>query len=318
MKSLVYDETKENEKIKGSNHLLVVSYIAEENIDRCWLYFSNVLKCEEKNSNIVQDYSLVKGTNTFMIGNEFSCYWIGISNIHYKCIESKNDYGIRRIGWIIDLDIGFSIRKKYFIYPISNGNKTLIKLNLELIGSESHEPMDFEETREYYYKLQYTIINRIINVMNNSDEFHFFHESFIVNKNKLICWNNMIDLQKLSIATLGEIGEKFECNDDKEKIGTFWKCGLKNNKVTFIKVKNILKPKKRNTWKYCLETFGTQVNTLRQELNIDITEINKDTTQVSILIVLKEKIKKNIYDSKKKSIHQVVEKIKDFINNINN
>ena len=318
MKSLVYDETKENEKIKGSNHLLVVSYIAEENIDRCWLYFSNVLKCEEKNSNIVQDYSLVKGTNTFMIGNEFSCYWIGISNIHYKCIESKNDYGIRRIGWIIDLDIGFSIRKKYFIYPISNGNKTLIKLNLELIGSESHEPMDFEETREYYYKLQYTIIDRIINVMNNSDEFHFIHESFIVNKNKLICWNNMIDLQKLSIATLGEIGEKFECNDDKEKIGTFWKCGLKNNKVTFIKVKNILKPKKRNTWKYCLETFGTQVNTLRQELNIDITEINKDTTQVSILIVLKEKIKKNIYDSKKKSIHQVVEKIKDFINNINN
>ena len=128
----------------------------------------------------------------------------------------------------------------------------------------------------------------------------------------------MIDLQKLSIATLGEIGEKFECNDDKEKIGTFWKCGLKNNKVTFIKVKNILKPKKRNTWKYCLETFGTQVNTLRQELNIDITEINKDTTQVSILIVLKEKINKNIYDSKKKSIHQVVEKIKDFINNINN
>jgi nitrogen-specific signal transduction histidine kinase len=55
---------------------------------------------------------------------------------------------------------------------------------------------------------------------------------------------------------------------------------------------------------------------LRQEFNIDITEINKDTTQVSILIVLKEKINKNIYDSKKKSIHQVVEKIKDFINTV--
>ena len=51
-----------------------------------------------------------------MIGNEFSCYWIGISNIHYKCIESKNDYGIRRIGWIIDLDIGFSIRKKNILF----------------------------------------------------------------------------------------------------------------------------------------------------------------------------------------------------------
>jgi len=318
MKSLVNNETKENAKIKKSNHLLVVSYIADENIERCWLYFSNVLKCEGKNSNIVQDYSLVKGRNTFMIGNEFSCYWIGVSNIHYKCIISKNNDGIRRIGWIIGLDIGFSIRKKYFIYPISNDNKTLIKLNLELIGSESHEPMDFEETREYYYKLQYTIINRIINVMNNSEEFHFIHESFIVNKNKLICWNNMIDLQKLSIATLGEVGEKFECNDDKEKIETFWKCELKNNKIIFIKVKNISKPKKRNTWKYCLETFGAQVNTMRQEVNIDITKLNQDITQISILIVLKEKIKKNIYDSKKKSFHKVVEKIKVFINNINN
>ena len=286
MKSLVKNETKENEKIRESNHLLVVSYITEENIERCWLYFSNVLKCEGKNSNIVRDYSLVKGKNTFMIGNEFSCYWVGVSNIHYKCIESKNNDGIRRIGWIIDLDIGFSIRKKYFIYPISNDSKTLIKLNLELIGSESHEPMDFEETREYYYKLQYTIIDRIINVMNN--------------------------------VTSGEIGENFECNGDKEKAGTFWKCGLKINKITFLIVKKISKLKKRKTWKYCLETFGTQVNTLRQEVNIDITEINKDTTQISILIVYKEKIKKNIYDSKKKSIRQVVEKIKYFINNINN
>ena len=118
MKSLVNSKTKENGKNKESNYLLVVSYIAEENIDRCWLYFSNVLKCEEKNSNIVKNYSLVKGRNTFMIGNEFSCYWVGVSKIHYKCIESTNSYGIRNIGLIIDLDIGFSIRKKY--YNLSN------------------------------------------------------------------------------------------------------------------------------------------------------------------------------------------------------
>ena len=57
---------------------------------------------------------------------------------------------------------------------------------------------------------------------------------------------------------------------------------------------------------------------MRQEVNIDITKLNQDITQISILIVLKEKIKKNIYDSKKKSFHKVVEKIKVFINNINN
>ena len=179
---------------KDKNYLLVVSYITEENIDRCWLFFSDIIKVQGTASNIVINYVLDKGNNTFKIGNEFSCYWIGISKIHYKCVESKNNDGIRKISWIITLDIGFSIRKTYIIYPITNNNMTLIKLNLELIN-QSNEPMDFEETREYYYKLQFTIINKIIKIMDESNEYFFIHESFIANKNYLTCWKNIINIE---------------------------------------------------------------------------------------------------------------------------
>jgi len=305
---------KKSKKIE-KNDLLVVSYVSEENINRSWIFFSDILKCEGYPSNIVVNYKLDKGKNTYTVGNEFSCYWIGISNIHYKCIESKNSYHIKKISWIIVLDIGFSIKKTYFIYPITSDDRTLIKLNLELI-SENNEPMQFEETKEYYYQLQYNIINKIIKVMEASKEYHFIHESFIVKKNQIICWNNIINLKKISEVTSGNIGYNFTCNGDPEKIGTFWKCELINEKnIIFVIIKNISKPKKRNTWVYCLETFGTHIN-VKQNVQINIIRIDNQTSQISILIKFLEKKTKNYYDYKKKRLKEVIPSIKTFINNL--
>ena len=306
-----YDQKNRISKQNDKNKLLVVSYITDENIERFWSFFSDILKCQGTASNIVKNYKLDKGKNTFIMGNEFSCYWIGISKIHYKCIESKNYYGIRKIGWIIKLDIGFSIRKIYFIYPITNDDRTLIKLNLELIGTENQKPMDFEETREYYYKLQYSIINKIIKIMDESKEFHYLHESFIVNKSQNICWNYLINLKNISQVTSGEIGYNFICNGDPEKIGVFWRCEVnEENKFLFIRIKNISKPKKRNTWKYQLETFGTELIIIRQELIINITKIDNETSQISIINEFKEKINKKNYDDKKKKMKEIIQKIK--------
>ena len=301
---------------KDKNYLLVVSYITEENIDRCWLFFSDIIKVQGTASNIVINYVLDKGNNTFKIGNEFSCYWIGISKIHYKCVESKNNDGIRKISWIITLDIGFSIRKTYIIYPITNNNMTLIKLNLELIN-QSNEPMDFEETREYYYKLQFTIINKIIKIMDESNEYFFIHESFIANKNYLTCWKNIINMQNLIDIAYGKKGNKFICNGDPEKVGTFWKYEKEDKKyVVFFKVNNVTKPNKRNTWKYSLESFGTELKIAQQEININVVKINQNTTHISFLIKYKQKINKAASDHKRKKWNGVIKNIKTFINNV--
>ena len=312
------NEIKENKiaNKKDKKYLLVVSYITEENIDRCWIFFSDIIKIQGTASNIVINYVLDKGNNTFKVGNEFSCYWIGISKIHYKCVESKNNYGIRKISWIITLDIGFSIRKTYIIYPITNNNMTLIKLNLELI-SQSNEPMDFEETREYYYKLQLTIINKIIKIMGESKEYFFIHESFIVNKNYLICWKNIINLQNLIDIANGKKGNKFICNSDPEKVGAFWKY-VKEDKeyVIFFFFFNVTKPNKRNTWKYSLESFGTELKIAQQEINISVVKINQNTTQISFLIKYKQKINKATSDYNRKKWNEIIKNIKTFINNI--
>ena len=95
-------------------------------------FFSDIILCQTTDSKIIIQYKLDKGKNTFKIGNEISCYWTGISKIHYKCVESENSTWIRKITWIFSLDIDFSIRKTYIIYPITNNEKTLIKLSLEV------------------------------------------------------------------------------------------------------------------------------------------------------------------------------------------
>lgn len=296
---------------KEKNTSLSITNIVDYNINRCWFFFSDLILSQSIVTNVATDYKLDKGKNTFIEGNEFSCYFVGISNIHYKCLESKNSYGIRKISWIISLDIGFSLRKSYSIYPITYNNKTLVKQKLELMRSENNEPMNFEETRDYYYKLQTSIIGKIVKLMDESNKFLFIHGSFISNNDLETCWKNMINFNYLSSLTSKKIGENFETNGDPEKIGTFYKCNLNNNnKIIFFKVKNIVKGKKRNKWIYNIETIGADISIIRHEIEFSLTKIGNNSCQISILIKFNENIDKNLYNYKQNELNKIINILK--------
>ena len=188
---------------------------------------------------------------------------------------------------------------------------------MEFIGN-SNEPMDFEESKDYYYKLQFSIINKIIKIMDESKEYYFIHESFIANQNQVICWNNIINLQNLIDIVNGEKGNTFLCHGDPEKIGTFWKYMKKEDKNFFIffKVNNVTKSNKRNTWKYSLEAIGSVLRITSQEIQINVIKINENTSQISFFIKYKEKINKDTREEKKKKWNEAIKNIKNFINNI--
>jgi hypothetical protein len=297
--------------------LFSVSYILDEEINRSWLFFSNIILSHEATSNIISDYKFDKGNNTFKVGNEFSSNWIGISPIHYKVLESQNNFGIRKISWKITLDIGLSIIKIYTLYPITLDNKSLIKLDLKLINSDNFDIIHINETKDFYYNLHLSIIKKIGNLMKESSKNLFIQESCIVNYDLESCWKNMINLNLLSNITSGKIGNNFLCKGDKEKVGTFWKCYLKkSNKVVYFRVTKSCKSKKRNKWKYCLETIGSNLCTIPQELEINITKICKNTSQISILIKFNQNIDKELFQYKKKELNESLREIKTFLNNL--
>lgn len=296
---------------------LLLTFISKENINRCWRFFSDIMLYKSTISNFAINYKLNKGNNTFNVGNEFSCYWIGISKIYYKCLESKNNYGIRKLSWKIDLDIGYSLLKTYTIYPITSNSQTLIKLKFELICPEKTEPINLEESKDYLYKSQYKILEKISNLMEKSSKYLFIQESFIVNSDFENCWRNMTDLNFLSKLSSGIIGENFVFNGDKERVGTFGKCYIKNyNKYFFFRVKNISKRKKRNKWTYCLETFGANICLIRQEVEISVTKINNNKSQIAIFIKFRENIDKNFLEYKKIKLLELIKKIKLFVSTI--
>jgi hypothetical protein len=310
-------ENDKNPKKIEKNTSLSISYITDDNINRCWSFLRDIILCQSISQNVAIDYKMDKGKNTFIEGNEFSCYFVGISNIHYKCCESKNSFFSRKISWILALDIGFSLRKTYFIYPITSNNKTLVKLRLDLICTENNEPMNFQETRDYYYKLQASILNNVRKLMDESNKFLYIHESFIAKNNFNTCWKSMINLNLLSDFTSGKIGEKFESNGDPEKKGTFYKCKLKDNKQTiFLKIKNIKKSKKRNRWIYNLETVGINIHAIRHEIEISVTKINEESCQISILVNFNEKINKQLYEYKKEELNKIMKILKESINKL--
>ena len=296
---------------------LSVSYLLDEDINRSWNFFSNLILSHEAISSIVSDFKFDKGNNTFKVGNEFSSYWIGISPIHYKVLESKINLGIRKIAWKMSLDIGLSLIKTYTLYQITSDNKTLIKLDLKLINPDHYDIIHLDETRDYYYKLHFSVINKIASFMKESSKNLFIQESCIVNYDLESCWKNMTNFNLLSNITSGKIGKNFLFKGDKEKVGTIWKCYLdKCNKVVYFKVKNISKTKKRNKWKYCLEVIGANPCIVRQEFEITITKINKNKSQISILIKFKEYIDKQLFYYKKKELNESLKQIKSFFFNI--
>ena len=307
---------KQNRLMKSPKpKYLSISYISEEDCNRCWFFFSDIILCKNPYSDFLADYKMVKGNNTFKIGNEFSCYWLNLTKIHYKCIESKNDDFIKRISWIISIDLGFKIRKQYIIYPITNNNKSLIKEVLELVQPNNGESLSFKDNIDYYNQIHNSIMKYKAKFMNESKKYRFIHESFIAKNDFETTWQKIVNFQMLADVTSGKIGENFVCNGDPEKKGTFWKCHLNNNdKSIYFRVKNVIKSKKRNKWVYHLETIGAGINIIKQEIEISVTKINKNSNLISVLIIFNDKINKNLYDSKKKNLTKTMKKIKLFIN----
>ena len=77
-------DKKKHSYNKDDYFLFSTSLIFEENIDKLWLYLKD-LSAETKNIEFLDNFKLIKGENTWTIGNIFSLYWVGVSNIEIIC-----------------------------------------------------------------------------------------------------------------------------------------------------------------------------------------------------------------------------------------
>ena len=298
--------TKKYSYKNEDSFLFSTSLIFDENIDKLWLYLKD-LSAESKNIEFLDKFKFIKGENTWTIGNIFSLYWVGVTNIEITCISTKVTRMKKKIKWKFNCEIGINYYKTMILYRISADDKTLVKFNF--YRCDKNNLIDVDSQLDYYLNVQHNILISQSKYLQSLKKKKHAFQSFIIDNNYLKIWNFVTDLQKLS-NLFPEIIKNVEKNGTFNEVGSFFKFYHYNLKKTiFLKITEFSTPINRKTYKCRFETIGTNIGRFPQIIEIQITIISPNKTFVSCFYSFDENI-----DNKEVNIFEL--NLKIIINNI--
>ena len=272
-KAIIPYDTKSN--------LFTTSLIFEQNIDRIWLYLKD-FNCFIKVIDFFENLKFIKGNNTWNEGNIFSFDWIGLTHFEIKCIYIKTNNNKKIIIWKAKGNIGINFYQTLCLYRITESNKALVKF---IISRTEHqnELIDFSGSKNYYLNTVFNILENTSKFLNNIIKDTISYESCIINVNYFKVWEFIIDLKKLS-EIVPTIGSKIEYSGEKLKVGSFLKFYNDTiDKIVFFKITRVEMPKKIKNWKYKLDSIGVNIKNLPIFIEIKVTIIDENKTQLSVL-----------------------------------
>ena len=310
---------KSSNKLKNfenDNYFFSKSIILNEKIERVWSFLRNPLYFKESLPSYFVNLKINQKSSSFCPGDDFSFYWIGVSNITTKLISIIDHQYIKKLILDVSINIGIYYRKTYNLYKITNNNSTLLKIILTKIPKKECEHANFVSfitlNPDLYSSALYNL-NKIINI---SIDYLFYTESFIVDINNNDCWNFITDFQKLSNLN-PNFGQNYSYQDSRYKVGSFIKCFIpKTNKHIFMKVKNVVKNKKNKNWIYALEMFGADACYIKQEAKIHINKIDDNKTQISVIHIFKQLLSKDYIEDFINNKKKFMKLLKIYLNNL--
>jgi len=298
--------TKKYSYNNEDSFLFSTSLIFDENIDKLWLYLKD-LSAESKNIEFLDKFKFIKGENTWTIGNIFSLYWVGVTNIEITCISTKVTNTKKKIKWKFNCEIGINYYKTMILYRISADDKTLVKFNF--YRCDKNNLIDVDSQLDYYLNLQHNILISQSKYLQSLKKKKHAFQSFIIDNNYLKIWNFVTDLKKLS-NLFPEIIKNVEKNGPFNEVGSFFKFYHNNLKKTiFLKITEFSTPINRKTYKCRFETIGTNIGRFPQIIEIQITIISSNKTFISCFYTFNENI-----DNKEVNIFEL--NLRIIINNI--
>ena len=264
-----------------NSNLFTTSLIFEQNIDRIWLYLKD-FNYFIKVIDFFENLKFIKGNNTWNEGNIFSFDWIGLTHFEIKCIYIKTNSNKKIIIWKAKGNIGINFYQTLCLYRITESNKALVKF---IISRTEHqnELIDFSGSKNYYLNTVFNILENTSKFLNNIIKDTISYESCIINVNYFKVWEFIIDLKKLS-EIVPTIGSKIEYSGEKLKVGSFLKFYNDTiDKIVFFKITKVEMPKKIKNWKYKLDSIGVNIKNLPIFIEIKVTIIDENKTQLSVL-----------------------------------
>ena len=294
---------------KDSSFLFSTSLIFDENIDKLWLYIRDLSK-ETQNIDFLDNFKFIKGDNTWTIGNVFSFYWVGVTNIEIKCISLNVTRTRKKIKWKFKCDIGISYYKTINLYRITNDDKTLVKVILN--RCEKNRNVEFAPQLKYYLNLQYDILSYQSKHLQSIKKDKKIYESFVVNLNYLKIWNFIHNL-KNTLIICPEYLRFVEYNGPSDEIGTFVKVKYFDiERTIFLKIVEYITPRKRKTYKIRFEAVGTDLANIPQIIEMQLNIIDENKTYLSFFYNFGNKNNNQIVNLFEINLKKVINKISEY------
>lgn len=303
-----------NAKITSLNEndsfLFSTSLIFDVNIDKLWLYLKDI-SAESKNIEFLDNFKLIKGENTWTVGNIFSLYWVGVSKMEIMCISTSVSRMKKMIKWKFVYNIGISYYKTMILYRITSGDKTLVKINYSRY--EKNKTVDFNPQHQYYLNLQLNILTFQSQYLHLTKKNKKIFQSCIVSNNYLKVWNFIVNIKNIS-HLFPEIMTNIEYNGPFNEVGTFLKfyhCNLK--KVIFLKITEFSTDRKKKTYNCRFETIGTDIIEFPKTIEIQATIITPIKTYISAFYCFDNKANASNINNYEINLKNIIKKIFEYI-----
>ena len=318
---LIREEINEDNKFNEpdheikSNYFINTTYHFKQDIERVWM----LLRCFDILSLISNEghYPCIflKGQNTWKVGNTFKGNLYGIFPFRAKVEKSVNLPEIKKIKWIFNINNKDYFTIKLESYKVTGDNTTV---TLQKIEFEKYEL--YQQTNEKIKKNnKYTIFQLLEKILENEAINLLTYESGIIKGKMQDIWSVVMDFNTLTvIAPNHNYFPNISLKDLKvgEKKNTYIYQNNKEIKKFDISLRCRYDKPGWNKWLVVCEiSGGYPTKVARHTSLLQLTKINDDECQLSILTKYHDPIDnkefKRISDRKK----YLLLSIKDYFEN---
>ena len=295
---------------KEDSFLFSASLVFDENIDKLWLVLKD-LSTEVKVTYFQDNLKYIKGNNTWTVGNIFTLYWVGVSNIKAKCISSTETRMKKKIKWQMVCDIGISFYEEMVLYRITKDDKTLVKIIITRF--QKNKLIDYHSQIDYYTKLHNEILKSLSKHFKSIKQDKIIYQSCILDKNHLKIWNYAINFKNIE-NLYPEFVRNVEYNGLHNEVYAFIKCYfVEIKRLCYFRIIKYIVPIKKKTYKCIFQAIGTDLGNIPIIVELEVTIIGEDKSYFSLLFNFSNQYDDNIVNIFENNLKIMFEKIKDYI-----
>ena len=281
------------------------------NIEKVWKILRNLEILFIINSNKHFPPIVIKGNNTYCIGNEFEGIFLGIIPFIGKVIKVNNLPHIKKIEWYFKTSNEGDIKIKIKVYKVSKDDTTILLITFKSNNSKAIEFPNF-----YNFKSDLFIEN-INNNLNSSIIDLYQYEAEIIPAEIEILWDLLTNYIKLKEIYEDYDGPEININyiNLHQEIKIYYN---RNNKEGFFYMKIVEKSKIENSKKWIISylVYGGEPKKIsKQKCIFSFFKLNKKKCHLALIHEFLEFMPSNIIQKISKKKKKLIKFLIEYFNN---